>query len=103
LARSVRPDLALSEEALNFLRSFDQSGASSLLELHVMQGRMLVPMDGDSGAFEFKDLRYFEDDIGTLINAGLLRSSYNSKGQRILTITRQASNLVSRLQVHPSN
>lgn len=93
------PGARISGNALDFLRAFERSGSSEVLEIIVAMGRMIVPIDGGSSheTFQHTDWRFFEDDISTLLELGLLRLRYDDRSQRVFIFTRNASNLVQLL------
>jgi hypothetical protein len=100
-AAVVRPGARVSDQAIAFLRSFEKSGSGRALEVITMQGRDLVPMDRTPGVaragIEYGDWRFFEDDMATLIEIGLLRLTYNSQNKRVFVLTRRAVDFIREL------
>jgi hypothetical protein len=100
LAAAVRPFARLSPDALNFLRNIDRSGTGRVLEARLLAAALpeFVPLDTYTQAgTQIKyagDVRFYEDDIGMLLETGLLRLTRNESGRRIFIMTRQASDLV---------
>lgn len=94
LANSVNPNAVLSEQALSILKQFQESGASKALELKVMGGPQYLFIDADGG-LEMSEPRFISDDFYILIELGLLRQDYNSKGDNLYVFTRAAERLVS--------
>lgn len=97
LAQALNSKSYLSEQAIDILRQFQDSGASKLLEIKSMDGVMYCFIDGPAnGYLEVKQARFIEDDLRTLIEYGLLLLDYNSQGGKLYIFTRAASELVSK-------
>lgn len=94
LARSVNPDSVLSEQAINILQQFQEAGASKVLEVKMMGGTQYMFIDA-RGNLDIAEPRFVEDDLRTLLEYGLLRHDYNSKGENLYIFTRAASRLVA--------
>lgn len=94
LAKAVNPDSILSDQSINILEQFQESGATRVLELKMMGGAQYMFIE-KSGGLEITDPRFVEDDLQTLLEYGLLRHDYNKKGENIYIFTRAASRLVS--------
>jgi hypothetical protein len=100
LAAAIRPFAKLSPDALNFLRDIDRSGSGRMLEARLLAAALpeFVPLETYTrAAAHIKytgDIRFYEDDIGMLLETGLLRLKHNESGKRIFIMTRQASDLV---------
>jgi hypothetical protein len=100
LAGAVRPLAKLSQDALNFLRDIERSGSGRVLETRLSATQLpeLVPLDTYTRSdVEIKyrgDARFYEDDIGILLETGLLRLKHGDKGRRIFIMTREASDFV---------
>lgn len=97
LAAAVRPEARLSEHAIDFLRAFERSGSGEIMEFVVTTGRMLLPTEGGP-QIDYGDWRFFEDDMLTLVEAGLLRLKYNPDGKRVFILTRQALDFLGSLR-----
>lgn len=93
LARVVNPDASLSAQAVNILEQFQASGATKVLEIKMMGGTIYQFLEVNGG-LEISEQRFVEDDLNTLVEYGLLRHDYNSKGDNIYIFTRAASRLV---------
>lgn len=96
LANAVNPNAVLSTQAVNILEQFQESGATKILELKMMGGTQYKFLE-TSGSLDIADFRFVEDDLKTLIEYGLLRHDYNSKGDNLYIFTRAASRLVSNV------
>jgi hypothetical protein len=97
LARAVRPEVTISQHALNFLREFDASGAGMLLEITLDSRPVFIAMDAPGNQqIDYGDPRFLEDDLRQLVEARLLRTSFNSQGKRIFHLTREASSLAKQ-------
>jgi len=96
LSLAIKPVSQLSEGALSILAQFEESGASKILEGQTYDGPYLLYLDGQ-GSMEIPDKRFMEDDLGVLVGLGLLRRRYDDKGQNVYVFTRQASELIRRV------
>ena len=96
LAQALHPDVQIAQEALNFLQSFEQSGSGRALEIIDLRGREIMPLDAPPTSRNIlspSDWRFFEDDIATMCNLGLLRVDYDDSGTRRFHLTRKGSAL----------
>jgi hypothetical protein len=100
IALAIYPGAKLSRNALDFLREFEKSGSGRALESRTNDGRSILPFDETNSGPEFQcaDWRFFEDDIATLVELGLLHIAHNKQGYRIFIYTRAASDLVRLLE-----
>ncbi|MBB5942490.1 hypothetical protein GGR64_002071 [Xanthomonas arboricola] len=96
IATSVHPESVLSAQAMSFLSQLNDSGASKLLEIHMMDGIVLLFIDGKNGTMEITEPRFAEDDLDTLLGLGLLGLTHNGKGERLFKFTRAAASLVEQ-------
>lgn len=96
LAAGIKPNAALSEQAISILRQFETSGASRALETRTFDGTDYIFLDA-SGQIEIKDERFASDDFSTLTELGLFRHEYNSRGENVFLFTRLASSLIAEL------
>ncbi|MDC8454338.1 MAG: hypothetical protein COA80_17265 [Leeuwenhoekiella sp.] len=98
ISSAVWPNAGLSGQAISFLKQFEQSGASKILEVPMYGGTNLMFMDAhENGAIEIEDRRFLEDDLRTLLEIGLLRHDLNSKNQNLYIYTRAAAEFVKSL------
>ncbi len=93
LAKSISPNSVLSDQAIDILRQFEESGASKMSEMRVMGGSLYQYVETD-GNLDYSDTRFIEDDLNTLVDYGLLRHEHNSQGSNVYIYTRVASDLV---------
>ena len=95
LAQAVHPTAVLSPQAVSLLEQFYDSGASKILEIQ-MDGAIVLPIiDGPSnGDLHVSDPRFIQDDLATLVEAGLLGLDYNGKGERMYSFKKTAARLV---------
>lgn len=93
LANAVNPSATLSGQAVNILEQFQASGATKVLEVKRTGGSQYLFIE-TSGGLEITEPRFVSDDLKILIEYGLLRHEYNSKGDNLYIFTRAASNLV---------
>jgi hypothetical protein len=94
LAKAINPDNTLSDQAVNILEQFEAAGAIKVLELKMVSGPEYMFIEA-SGGLEISEPRFVEDDLRTLLEYGLLRHDYNSKGDNLYVFTRAASRLVA--------
>lgn len=97
LSKSIRPNAALSEQAISILKQIDDAGASKVLLVQFLAGSTLMPLDGTGGQIEFQEPRFLEADMDALTNARLLIPGRNAKGQPLWTFTREAAAFVASL------
>lgn len=90
----VAQDRLLSDQALDILKQFFESGASSVLEIKAPDGTGLYFLDGNKNNIKFSDSRFLEDDLKLLVELRLLRQEFNRKGESIYVLTRAASSLI---------
>lgn len=98
LAEAINPDAQLSKQAISILLQFEEKQASKALEANFFGGMSLLLLDGASGNIEYDEPRFIEDDLKSLIELGLLRHDYNSKGDNLYIFTRAASSLVKGIK-----
>tara|TARA_R110000772_G_scaffold131814_4_gene240372 strand:+ start:1018 stop:1584 length:567 start_codon:yes stop_codon:yes gene_type:complete len=96
LANAIKPNAILSNQSIDILRQFDSSGASKVLKHSTFSGTTYIYLDGQ-GEISISDERFAIDDFDTLIQLGLLKHDFNSKGEDIYIFTRVASELVKNV------
>ncbi len=94
LADSINPNSVLSKQAISILHQIQKSGATKIMEIRMHGGTDYIYAETDGG-LEIEEERFVEDDLKTLVEKGLLRHEFNSKGENIYVFTRAASRLVS--------
>jgi len=96
LATAVKPSTVFSEQAISIVKQFVASGAKECWE-HKFLGPegSSYQFIGGQGILEISESRFIEDDLNTLVEFGILRLDYGSKGARKFIITRQAVQFVS--------
>ncbi|MCT7945417.1 MULTISPECIES: hypothetical protein [Shewanella] len=96
LATTIRPDSIFSEQAISIVKQFVVSGASEIWESSELGTREPAFIFlGGSGRVNINEPRFVEDDLKTLVEFGILRLDYGSKGTRKFIITRKAVQLVA--------
>lgn len=91
VTEGLKPQSAISDQALKILQEFDSSGASKfIVEDSLDDIAALLYLDADGG-IAIEDARFLEDDLNTLVNLELLRHRYNSRGTVTYHITRVAT------------
>jgi hypothetical protein len=99
LATALKPSSSLSKQAISILVQFEKSKASKALEMKILGGCLYQFLDGEGGQIDIDEQRFVEDDFKTLVELGLLRHDYNSKGSNLYIFTRQGASLVSELSL----
>jgi hypothetical protein len=95
LIQNVSPNYSLSEQSISILRQYESAQASTILEHSSLSDpTAYIFMDGNGGALEYTDPRFIEDDFSMLVEIGLLRLEFGSKGGKLYKLTRVASKLV---------
>lgn len=98
VAEAISPTNLLSKQAISILYQFEESLGSKLLELNSFGGMNLLVIDGNGGSIDIAEPRFIEDDLKYMIELGLLRLDYNSKGENLYIYTRSASQLVNAME-----
>lgn len=96
VTRTVRPQTQLSPHALQFLRDIYQSGATQVLEVDALTGRVLYTIHPEQSAsipIKYGDQAFYKDDIQQLADAGLLLVN-NDGRHRVFHLTRRAGELI---------
>ncbi|WP_447590166.1 hypothetical protein [Aquipseudomonas campi] len=98
LGKSIRPNAALSEQAISVLKQIEDAGASKVLLVQFLDtGSKLTLLDGAGGGIDIPEPRFLEADMNALTNARLLIPGRNSSGRPMWTFTREASAFVASL------
>lgn len=97
LASGLSKNSGLSDQAASILIQFEKQEASKVLQVPMYGGPMLMFMDGNQGDVDVQEPRFIEDDLKKLIELGLLRHDFNSKGENLYIITRAASELTKTI------
>lgn len=91
LARVIYPQAELSPQALSVLRQLISSGAKLFMEKKLSgEPNEYFLLEGAHGTIAYEEPRFIEDDLETLVNLGLLRLEFGSRGSRRFFITREA-------------
>ncbi len=97
LALAMRTQPVISEQAFSILAQMNTIGTSALLEVRTREGLTFIPADRHGpGNVTIAEPRFIEDDMMVLVELGLLRLDYGSKGSRIFRITREGAALGSK-------
>lgn len=92
IIQSLSPQHQLSDQAIEVLRWFDDSGTTMAIEILNRGGIYLVPRESGE-TYEPSDPRFFRDDMDRLVSLNLLIFDQGSHGP-VYTITRAAIELV---------
>lgn len=95
IAASIHPEIELSEQAVSIVQQLVASKASKFMEIKVMTGApdAYKVIGGAGGDIRYDEPQFIEDDLLTLVELGLLRLEFGSKGTRIFNVTRAAMRL----------
>lgn len=85
LVRAISPTLPLSEQSIDFLRQLNAAGAKTLREINDLDGAEYA-IEG-AGSLQIYEPRFLDDDLGQLVDLGLLMVKQIPHG-RVFTITR---------------
>lgn len=100
LARSLRPNSVLSEQARDILRKFERTQATSAIENHSMDvpSSELFFLDARSeGSLIIAEPRFYDFDIDQLVRMGLLLQERNKSGERVFKLSRPGSMIAQQL------
>ena len=99
MADILLPSARLSDQAVALLVAFERSGAGIGIDTSSLSGASLL-LSGESvnEGFGPPDPRFWEDDLGTLVELGLLRLDLNKSGRRVFRFTRVGSEVARKLQ-----
>lgn len=88
----------LSDQAVSILSQMEAVEAEALLLVASLGERSLMIIRGpNSGEIQLEEPRYLDTDLEDLVSLGLLIQDYNSRGEPLYVITRQASRLVREI------
>jgi len=99
VAKAINPNFTLSDQAISILTQFENQEASKVLEFHTYDGMGLLFLDGNGENLDFSEPQFIEDDLKSLVELGLLRHDYNSKGENLYIFTRSASCLIKAIKI----
>lgn len=101
IASSFASHSGLSDQAVDVLRQFVNSGSSEMRHTDTSIGNMGERRNHyilrDSPNVKYNEPRFIKDDISSLVNIGLITESERSKGGIIYTITRQAVRFIDAI------
>lgn len=104
LARTLHPQWELSDQALEILTMFAESGAQLMVVLSAQDGPMFgfpVPGTGKLPMYKPGEARFFEDDMASLVSLGLVTQDYGSRGDPQFRLTRVGARYVRELAQKP--
>lgn len=92
LALTIHPQVSISDQAVSVLKQLVDSGAKLFMEHKMMTGEPdeYLLLDGAHGPVQYEEPRFIGDDLNTLVELGLLRLEFGSKGSRRFFVTRNA-------------
>lgn len=99
LVEAISPEQSLSKQAVEVLIQFENSQASEMLEMSMYSdGVLYMFIDGLQGQLNYSESRFIRDDLGKLIELGLLRQRRNKEGRNVYQYTRRASDFVRSIK-----
>lgn len=96
LAHAMHPQSSISDQAVSVLRQLVDSGAKLFMEHKITSGEPdeYILMEGAHGRIQYEEPRFLEDDLNSLVQLGLLRLEFASRGSRRFLVTREAVRFV---------
>ena len=98
VASAIAPNIELSDQAVSVIKQLVDSQGSFFIEIKMLGGTMYQVMDGRSGAVEFDEPRFIDDDLNQLCQLGLLDLDYNRKGDRLFRIMRATERYIAQCE-----
>jgi hypothetical protein len=95
IAISINPEAILSEQAIDILRQCDSHEGNRFLKVETCDSTQYIFLRCAQGSLTYTDARFMDDDLATLVDLGLLRQDFSSKGDPIFVFTRAGSRLVT--------
>lgn len=100
IASSFAPNSGLSEQAVDVLRQFVESGSVRILHIQTQSYEGIDNIYSlDNGGIEYSEQRFIEADIDSLVNAGLITMTKGNNGGGIYRITRQAVSFIDAIDI----
>jgi len=99
IAKALRPETILSQQAREILCEFELTQASLAIEHTSMDaaGPELLFQSQHQGSLEIREHRFYDDDMKSLVNLRLLSMDLNSRGGRVFRPTRLGSQVAQQL------
>lgn len=97
IANSLNITPEISTQAIEFIKNLVQSKGSIVIPIHAGGSTSYSILGGRGGTLDLPEKQYAEADLEILVNYNLLTKDYNSKGNVIYKITRQAQKFVEIL------
>lgn len=95
VASALYPDIVFSDQAVSLITQFADSSATKVLVVTYVSDDLELPFLDAQGGLSYADPRFVRDDLDSLADAGLLRKSFNGRGEDIFAITRRAISFVA--------
>lgn len=98
IASSFLPNEGLSNQAVDVLRQFVESDSARMLHIQTWSFEGLDNIYSlDNGGVEYSEPRFIEDDMNSLVDAGLITKTLGKNGGFIYKITRQAVQFIDAI------
>lgn len=95
LSTTLRPQAKISPQAIDILQQAADSGASKLLQMHILGNQYISLEYADAqGKLNVKEPRFLESDLHTLVDLRLLIPQSDIRGTKLYLLTRNAYDLV---------
>ncbi len=95
LANLLSSSIVLSPQAISLLKQMASSKAKYVMEHKRLSESAFLFIDGAVGELQVQEPRFIEDDLTSLLTAGLLRLEIASKGSRKFFVTRAGAQLAN--------
>lgn len=101
IVSAINPSCQLSDQALSLLNQLNNSTASEMLKLDrgLNYDTTLILLCPGGGGLNIDEPKFLKDDLSVLVSLGLLILNYNSKGNEVYTITRNAVKLLEAINI----
>ena len=98
IASSFLPNEGLSNQAVDVLRQFVESDSARMIHIQTWNFEGLDNIYSlDNGGVEYSEPRFIEDDVDSLVDAGLITKTLGKNGGFIYKITRQAVQFIDAI------
>lgn len=97
VAASLDAKNGLSDQAIDVLRQFVNSGGAEMLRSRTIGGHKPVHYTLVNGDTDYEEIRFIEADIDSLVEAKLITLTHSRNNTAIYKITRQAVTFINQI------